>query len=138
MNKVFFIFTIVCLLGFSCQKEAFPEDFVIGQEENFHCGIDYLSTDNTIKFSITEINDSRCPSDLKCFWAGKADVKIELESPVKATFVLSTLDNGIYNSTDTVGNYSFQLIDVLPYPVSTETIKLEDYIVKLKIEELVD
>ena len=89
-----------------------------------------------MKFSITEINDSRCASDVTCIWAGKADVTIEVESPVKGSLVLSTIENGIDHKTDTLGNYSFQLIDVSPYPVSTQIIKLEEYDVTLKIQKL--
>jgi hypothetical protein len=69
-----------------------------------------------------------------CVWEGKADVKIDVTSPVRGSITLST-----YNHlTDTIGNYSFELKDVSPYPISTKTIKLEDYNVTLKIVELTD
>lgn len=117
---------------FSCQKETSPEFFSFGTEKSFHLNDEYLSGDNSLKFSISEINDSRCPSDVVCIWQGKADVKIEVENPIKETIVLNTFDN----LKDTVGNYSFELKDVSPYPISTQTIKLEDYDVTLKILEL--
>jgi hypothetical protein len=105
-------------------------------ENEFKINGVYHSSDNSLKFSITEINDSRCPSDVVCVWAGKADVKIKVESPFSGNLVLSTMNNGFYKNIDTLGNYSFQLVDVSPYPISTEEIKLEDYSVTLKIEVL--
>ena len=95
---------------------------------------EYQLTDNPLTFSIIEINDSRCPSDVICIWQGKAELKIEVISPVSGTLILNT-----YNHlNDTLGNYSFELKDVSPYPISTATIDPEDYIVTLKISEITD
>lgn len=136
MKKVCFYIIILAIILISCEKENAPDSFPLGIENEFKINDVYHSSDNSLKFSITEINDSRCPSDVECIWAGKADVTIKLESPVSESFVLSTLNNALYSSKDTVGNYSFQLIDVSPYPVSTQIIKFEDYKVTLKIEKL--
>lgn len=135
MKTVFFIFVFALVLA-ACDKENPSITFSYGHENDFKINDVYHSNDNAIKFTITEINDSRCPSDVECIWAGKADVKIKMESPLAENFVLSTLNNLLYTSIDTVGNYVFQLIDVSPYPISTREIKLEDYKVTLKIESL--
>lgn len=132
MKKIILLMIVAGLTIVSCNKETLTETFVFGLNEEFQIGGEYQSSDNSLKFSIVEINDSRCPSDVVCVWEGKADVKINVESPQKGTITLSTYDNKI----DTVGNYSFEIIDVSPYPVSTKTIKLEDYDVTLKIVEL--
>lgn len=116
----------------SCNDEEMPESFDMGVEKSFRTDIEYQSSDNQLKFSILNIDDSRCPSDVTCVWEGKADVTVEVKSPQTGTLILSTYNNQI----DTVGNYSFELKDVSPYPVSTETINLEDYNVTLKIVEL--
>ncbi len=130
--------TIISILSFcavvlvSCNREMLPETFHIGTSEKFKTGADYLSKKNSLQFHITEINDSRCPSDVVCVWAGEAIVKIAVESPVTGTLELNTFDH----PKDTLGTFSFELVDVSPYPVSTETIELEDYDVTLKIEQL--
>jgi len=123
------LFTVVFL---SCNKNDSSGSFKIGIEEEFRQGQINAGNDNSLQFSITEINDSRCPSDVICVWEGKADVKIEIESPQKGNLILSTYNNQI----DTLGIYTFELIDVSPYPVSTETIELKDYNVTLLIEEI--
>lgn len=131
--KTFYLFLALIAISFiSCDKESVSDSFGFGLENDFKINGEYHSIDNSLNFSITEINDSRCPSDVVCIWAGKADVKIKVESPVSGTITLSTYDNQV----DTVGNYSFKIIDVSPYPISTKTIRLEDYDVILKIEKL--
>lgn len=132
MKKKILFSILLGLVLFSCIYENEPEKFSSGFEDKFRIDTDYLLNNNSLKFKIKEVNDSRCPSDVVCVWAGKADVTIEIESPVSETFTLSTSDNKI----DTVGNYSFELIDVSPYPVSTKQIKTEEYKMTLNIKEL--
>ena len=132
MKTIYFFLALIVISFISCEKETDPDSFSFGLENDFKINGEYHSADNSLKFKITEINDSRCPSDVVCIWAGKTDVKIEVESPVTGTIVLSTYDNPV----DTVGNFSFKIIDVLPYPISTKTIQLKDYNVTLKIVEL--
>jgi len=133
MKNLIYIFALM-LLFTSCNKEndSVPEIFRLGTEEDFSLGDENHSDDNQLKFRITEINDSRCPSDVVCVWEGMVVVKITVDSPVQGSLSL----NSYNNKADTLGQYSFRLIEVSPYPVSTEEIKLEDYDVTLKIEEL--
>lgn len=135
MKKILFILLFIAAFV-SCEKNEHADFFLFGMENGFKINDVYHSSDNSLKFTITEINDSRCPSDVVCIWAGKADVKIKVESPVSGNLILSTINNGTDTNIDTIGNYSFQLINVSPYPVSTKKIELKDYNVILKIEEL--
>lgn len=129
MKQLFYaVFTVAFLLA-GCNKE---EVQVFSLENKFMLNQQFQSADKSLKFTITEINDSRCPSDVVCIWQGEAIVKINVEAPVSGKLELSTF----HNQADTLGNYSFRLIEVSPYPISTKAIKLEDYEVKLKIEEL--
>ncbi len=134
--KTIYILIFIPVFIISCNKENISETFSLGVANEFKIHGEYHSADQLLKFIITEINDSRCPSDVICVWEGKADVKIEMESPVKGNLILSTYHSNTNTSIDTLGNYSFELIDVSPYPVSTKTIKLKDYKVMLKIKEL--
>ena len=132
MKKLFLLLMYVAIVFVSCNEELLPETFNLGLEEDFKWGGEYESANNSLIFSIVEINDSRCPTDVVCVWEGKADVRINVDRPQSGSILLSTYDN----PKDTVGDFSFELIDVSPYPISTETIKLEDYNVALKIVEL--
>ena len=132
MKTFIYLFVILTISLVSCEKETISEAFSVGLDNDFKINYDYHSIDNYLSFTITEINDSRCPSDVVCVWEGKADVKIEVKTPTRGSVLLSTYNHRI----DTLGNYSFELKDISPYPISTKTIKLEDYNVTLKIVEL--
>ena len=129
-----FLFLVVFLFLCNNESETYPENFQVGTEKSYKPGDDYLSDVESLKFKISEINDSRCPSDVTCIWQGEALVTIDLEIPFKGTIRLSTYDN----QTDTIGNYSFKLVEIEPYPLSTKIIKLEDYEITLKIDKLLD
>ena len=132
MKRLILISLFAAITLSSCINDDNRDTFNIGFDNECPYGIFNQSHDNSLKLSITEINDSRCPSDVVCVWLGEAVIKIEIELPQKGTISLSTYDNLI----DTFANYSFELIDVSPYPISTETIDLNDYNVIMKIKEL--
>jgi len=132
MKKLVLILFTAGLIFYGCNEEIFPETFILGLEKDYQVNKNYQSDDNALKFEITVINDSRCPSDVVCIWQGEAVVKIEVKAPTKGTIELSTFDN----LTDTVGLYSFELVNVAPYPVSTRTIDPDDYDVTLMINKL--
>jgi hypothetical protein len=124
------VFTFSLLV--SCNKQDQAGTFNIGEEAVFQHGEMNQSNINYLEFTITEINDSRCPSDVQCVWAGKVDVNIMVEKPYAGTVELSSHNHSI----DTLGDFSFELIDVAPYPLSTETIELKDYQVTLDIHRI--
>ncbi len=131
MNKPIILFFLGYFLA-GCSEVIIPADFHFNKEENFKLHLEYLSSDNNLKVEIINIEDSRCPSDVVCVWQGEARVEIVLEETQTFSTVLSTYDNQV----DTLGNYSLELIDVKPYPVSDKVIKTEDYDVTLKIKRI--
>lgn len=134
MKTIYSLLALISVLFISCDNEPDYDSFRLGQENHFEIKKEYYSIDNSLRFSITEINDSRCPADVICVWEGKADVKIEVKNPVHGILLLNTHNNRI----DSLGNYSFELIDVSPYPISTKTINLEEYNISLNILELIN
>lgn len=130
MKQIILSVFFALLIFTSCNKDEEIKTLVL--EEIFQIDQAFVSADNSLKFTITEINDSRCPSDVVCIWQGEAVVKIKVESPLAGTLELSTF----HNPGDTLGTYIFQLVEVTPYPVSTETIELNEYNIKLKVEKL--
>ena len=132
MKHVAGLLFIAVFIFFSCEDEVESRTFSLDTEVEFKKGEINYSDDKTVEFTISAINDSRCPEDVTCIWQGEAEITIDVESPAKGTIVLSTFDN----LSDTIGNYSFKLIEVLPYPVSDQVIKLEDYRVTLEIAQL--
>jgi len=130
--KTLFVLIISLVLFFGCNEVIIPASFVLNEEEIFKVNNEYISIDSSLTVEIVNIQDSRCPSDVVCVWQGEALVEIEVKEIQTFSTVLSTYDNQI----DTLGNYSIELVDIKPYPVSDKAIKTKDYDLTLKIKPI--
>jgi hypothetical protein len=80
-----------------------------------------------IKFIVVE-SDSRCPTDVKCVWAGNAAVKLQLSGLGKSQSVtLNTSQAGQFVSETIYQGYKVKLVDLSPRPLSTQKIAPSDY-----------
>ena len=79
--------------------------------------------------AVTE--DSRCPRDVTCVWAGQVKIQLEIHESSKAASMVEVLEGG---STD-AGDYRVTLVGVEPQPLSTVKIAPQDYRATLKIDK---
>lgn len=107
-----------------------------------------LPTAGTLTFAGVE--DSRCPENVQCVWAGNATVDLQLRSGQANQEAQSvkmcvgdcrTLYPKIgFREADTVRvsvqgtPHTLILTQVNPYPNTTKPTKIEDYTIKLKIQ----
>lgn len=89
-----------------------------------------------IKFApVTQ--DSRCPSDVACVWAGNAAVRLEVRTNRNNGKSL-TLNTGhgpsLANDAQYQG-YDLKLVDLSPYPRSDRKIAAGDYVVTLLVSK---
>ena len=68
----------------------------------------------TIKF-LAVVEDSRCPINARCVWAGNARVKLAV-SVGKAAERTIELNSGVEPRTVTVYGYVFRFVDLTPHP----------------------
>ena len=75
--------------------------------------------------------DSRCPSDVQCPWAGNARVSLVLRDGANtdAASVNSTLEPRAI----TRWSYRIELVDVKPVPLSGQPIAQSQYIIRLLV-----
>jgi hypothetical protein len=77
--------------------------------------------------------DSRCPRDVVCVWAGRATVVlgVELDGKDSGNISLGIEGGGIAGGSgdrsETVGGHTIELLELEPYPVSTGQIPMEEY-----------
>jgi hypothetical protein len=78
--------------------------------------------------------DSRCPSDVQCPWAGNARVALTLrDGPnTDAASVNSTLEPRAVTRWD----YRIELMDVRPVPVSGQPISPTQYVIRLLVSRV--
>jgi hypothetical protein len=91
----------------------------------------------SIKF-LDVMEDSRCPSDVQCIWAGQVNISLNISkfyvSPVRMNLTLGPL--GSNSSMGELDDSKIQLLEVQPYPkASTGQISELDYVAVLKIWE---
>ena len=95
------------------------------------------TTDGSLSILFVDVSDdSRCPTDVVCVWAGNGQVVIQLE-PTGGSAV-----DEVLNTNQDVGpgevvfrGYSFELVSLSPAPVSTIPIPPADYKVMLRVTE---
>lgn len=90
--------------------------------------------DFCIRFD-TVFNDSRCPADVICVWEGNAELGFTfITSESVIPFKLNTYKG--YTTDTIIENFKFELKNVFPAPLITDTIFINDYIATLHVEEL--
>ena len=91
------------------------------------------STSLRIKFAAVE-NDSRCPSDVTCVWAGNAAVQVELGTGRRSEILtLNTGKGGSLVSELEYKGYRVKLVSLSPYPRSDRKIAAKDYAATLLV-----
>ncbi len=84
------------------------------------------------------IDDSRCPVDVDCVWAGLTHpILVISQEGLVETDTLELMDQPGNDFTDhvLVGGYKIKLISVSPEPHSGQTITAEDYRVKVQVTQ---
>lgn len=107
---------------------AFDEPFQIQVGQTVSVG----SAD--LRFTFFEVSeDSRCPSDVVCIWAGQVVVTVALEDGGDDLYSESLIVGNAEAATKKIGDYTVEAMAVDPYPVSTGTIASADYSLTLKV-----
>ena len=126
------------LLFTNCQKDTdIPDEGMLNVPFNIDFEFQTQVTDDlSVTFeSVTE--DSRCPCDAECIWAGEIGVKIKMQANGTTLSKLFTLDgyegdSGGVLEMDFEG-YNIELLDVLPYPCNGQPDSNNDYEIKVLV-----
>jgi hypothetical protein len=88
------------------------------------------TTEMKVRFvGVTE--DSRCPRDVECFWAGEVKVQLEIMQSSQLASQVEILEGG----STVAGGYRVTLVRVEPQPTSTAKIAPQDYRATVKIDK---
>lgn len=134
------VFTVVIILAYltGCQND----DIILNNEQDFIPAVldvqFHLKVNQTAFLEIQDIKvkfldvteDSRCPADVICIWAGQATVLVNIlkgDQDMGNLSLTDQLGNEALN-TKIFDNFSIKLVKVEPYPISTQKIELKDYI----------
>lgn len=111
-------------LGFQETVVVEPESVELSQTEP-----------SQFEFKLVDIEDSRCPQDVQCVWAGQAIARIEVHHNRENLGSVELTDRSGQPdlATQTIDGYSLQLTRVTPYPSTNNALEDSDYAVTLRL-----
>ena len=122
-----------CLIsgaGFA-QESAHPS---LGEEFELAVHQTAQITDENISVTLQEVlEDSRCPVDVTCIWAGLA--KVSLQVTVSGHEKELSLSTSPADNSTVFENYTFWLIGVRPVPRANQSIDRSAYFVTLRVDK---
>lgn len=94
-----------------------------------------MSSWSDLKLTLIDVTeDSRCPIDVTCVWAGRATAVIKAEMyGAELGRVSVTLGDGDNSNLAPVDNYTIELIELEPFPLSTKEISMDEYMARVAI-----
>lgn len=113
----------------AAHEAALNQDILLAPGERAVFGAQKLD----VEF-VRVVEDSRCPSDVTCVWAG--EVKVQLSTRVDAGAAVQYEITAGQHAT--VGELRLVVVQVQPERVSTREISPEEYRVTLKVEPVVN
>ncbi|HQU92238.1 MAG TPA: hypothetical protein PLK77_08070 [Pyrinomonadaceae bacterium] len=80
------------------------------------------------------VEDSRCPTDVNCIWAGNAKIKVRVTKNGRSKVLeLDTLTRGM---TPSYGNYQVKLKELTPKPRSNIRINRNGYVATIEVTKI--
>lgn len=103
-------------------------------------GQEVLITSEKLKLRFAEVlEDSRCPTQVECFWTGQARVTVSVQPDGGESKLVEFNSNPAPGQTvnvATVGDYSIELQSLDPYPQTPDdAIAFEDYRATLVVRQ---
>jgi len=95
------------------------------------------SEDIKVEF-VDVVEDSRCPADVVCIWSGQVNILVSISKNGEdlGNLNLISAGEGDERAAQTFDGYSITLLDVDPYPISTQEIEIFDYLIALLVEKI--
>jgi len=132
MNRMAVTLTCLALAGCSAARTQESKAVNLGVNVTLAPGASVSSKtgDVTVRF-VAVIDDSRCPSDVTCVWAGEVKVMLAIKEASKAATQVEISEGG----TTVAGAYRVTLDRVEPLPTSAARIAPGNYRATLKIDK---
>ena len=112
-----------------CEKDEISTSIDFDLDENVEIKYEQLAQLNEVDLHLMVVEvleDSRCPKDALCVWAGQVKLNLEIINNGTKTFEEIDFSEG-QNSEILVENYLIQLTTVTPENEIDELIELDDY-----------
>ena len=131
---------LLALPGCQSHAQADPVESALDQEFVLHGGQGATIRDADLRLRFTDVlEDSRCPTEVECFWTGQARIAVEAELGPSARTKLEFNTNpapGQGRLTNDAGDYTVELRSLDPYPkIPDDPPALTDYSATLLVRK---
>jgi hypothetical protein len=119
----------------SDQSTPRPAGVALGSEFQLRAGESAAMTAENLQITFVKVTeDSRCPSNVQCIWAGQAKVVLTAVAAGMPRDIELTLGGGSPSAASaSFGAYTVELRNLEPYPDATRQIKPGDTIATLLV-----
>jgi hypothetical protein len=129
-KSIFLVFLFISTLGFS-QEQPIDVPMILAKVP---LGKTVQFKNASVKF-IKVLEDSRCPKDVTCVWAGQAKLLVEVTEKGKSTKEMELLFGGSSkNVLCSEEGYQLTGMSLSPYPVSDDN-GVRDYVLLVSEEQ---
>lgn len=109
----------------------------LGEQFDVRVGETAYIADTRLSIHVNAVpEDSRCPRDAVCVWAGNARVSLTLRDASNTDAV--DLNTTLEPRAVIRWGYTVQLIDVRPVPIAGQSIPVQEYVVRLVVTRASD
>ncbi|MEO6287833.1 MAG: hypothetical protein ABIN80_17505 [Dyadobacter sp.] len=135
------LFALIWVAAVACdqKQDATPQVELKTTSVPYRQMTTVAASGSDLKVDLQEITDSRCPKNAVCIQMGSAVMKFNVSDASSQTDVNVTYkgDRKTDYQTFTLSGqtYLLKVSEVLPYPETTQSPKLEDYKVNVTIEK---
>lgn len=135
------LFALIWVAAVACdqKQDATPQAELKATSVPYRQMTTVVATGSDLKVDLQEITDSRCPKNVVCIQMGSAAMKFNVSDASNKADVNVTYkgDRKTDHQTFTLSGqtYLLRVSEVLPYPQTTQSPKLEDYKVDVTIEK---
>lgn len=118
----------------STQQDIIHADF--GNQFNLKLNQSAIINSGEVQVTFLEVTeDSRCPSDLNCFWAGQIEVSVNILENGHDLGFLRLVNNESRKdlAIKRISKYLIEFMKAEPFPKRNQHIELSDYIISLTV-----
>ncbi|HEX7335199.1 MAG TPA: hypothetical protein VF290_27105 [Pyrinomonadaceae bacterium] len=134
--KLLVIVAVILLTFSSIAVQPGKRTIVLEQEFRLKIGESAKASSEGLQVEFDSVaEDSRCPKDVNCIWAGNAKIllKVRKDAAEAASVELNT---NMTPKTSRYLEYELRLKDLKPYPESKAAIKSSEYEVTLTVHKI--
>jgi len=140
MKRNYFLVIGLISAFLSCNKENEPtlvNQFRLNDTIKIAFGDSLFNSDEKIYIAFNSVlEDSRCPMNANCIWAGTAIVDFHISaSNITVPFELATNEVNNYSSDMIIDDFEIKLLGLYPYPKIGVESSNEDYLATIVLSK---